>query len=120
MRSRTTCALVVVVLTTLLLDPGIARAQGVAPDPARPDGGAVQHGAQPDPGAVRPGTPDGDAPSAATGQLLRRPERRVLGLPVTAVLVIGGVIVGLLVLGWIVVPASRRRDRARGGGTYGR
>ncbi|HXH82761.1 MAG TPA: hypothetical protein VNN07_07520 [Candidatus Tectomicrobia bacterium] len=112
-------------LATLLLDPALAGAQytpapgdrgtrGAGPDP-------VQHGAQPNPQEVRPGSAEGDAPSAAAGRLVRDPdERRILGLPVTAALVVAGVVIALLVLAGIVIPNARRRQRARGGGTYGR
>ena len=72
------------------------------------------------PGEVRPGNAAGDAPSAAAGDLVTRQERRVLGLPVTTALVLAGVVVTLLVVAGIVIPGARRRDRARGGGTYGR
>jgi hypothetical protein len=43
-------------------------------------------------------------------------DRRILGLPVNAALVIGGALVMLFVLAG-VIPARRRR-RARGNGTY--
>src|SRR5581483_1829309 len=69
---------------------GMAGAAGPAPAGAASGGAAaVQHGAQPNPGEVRPGSPQGDAPSETAGAL-SRPEqaRRVLGLPVTAALVI--------------------------------
>ena len=80
---------------------------------------AVQHGAQPNSQEVRPGTPEGDAPSAAVGSLERdRVERRILGLPVTALLVIGGALIVLLTLGSVVIPRARRRRQARGGGSY--
>jgi hypothetical protein len=70
---------------------------------------------------VRLGNRDGDSPSAAAGVVARDPVvRRIFGLPVTTALVIGAVIVGLVVIGALVIPAARRRDRARGGGTYGR
>ncbi|HEY3066295.1 MAG TPA: hypothetical protein VGL09_10930 [Methylomirabilota bacterium] len=93
-----------------------------APGSAGPkDSGAVQHGAQPNAGEVRAGNRDGDSPSASAGVLARDPVvRRIFGLPVTTVLVIGAVILGLLVLGGLAIPAARRRDQARGGGTYGR
>jgi hypothetical protein len=69
---------------------------------------------------VRPGSRDGDAPSAAAGDLVRKPaQRRVLGLPVSTVLLLGGVIVALGVIGGLVIPGMRRREKARGGGTYG-
>jgi hypothetical protein len=104
----------------LLTAPGVASATGALPPPAKPDKAPVEHGARPDPQAVRPGSPDGDAPSSSVGTVIREPELRILGLPVNAVLLIGGVIVTLLIVAWIVAPPSRRRDRARGGGTYGR
>jgi hypothetical protein len=91
-----------------------------APGSAGPGPGVVQRGQQPNPAEVRPGSPDGDTPSAAAGQLVHDPEvRRVLGLPVNAALIIGGILMALLVLAWFVIPAARREHRARGGGTYG-
>ncbi len=60
-------------------------------------------------------------PSASAGRLARDPvERRVLGLPVTAALVIAAVILGLLAIAGLVLPGARRRRQARGGGTYDR
>jgi len=47
-------------------------------------------------------------------------QRRILGLPVTTALVVAGVVIALLVVAGIVIPGARRRQRARGGGTYGR
>ena len=92
----------------------------VAPPPAKSDDAPVQHGAAPNPFEVRPGSPQGDAPSAAVGTLERQNvERRVLGLPVTAALVIAAALVAILAVIGVVVPRARRRDRARGGGTYG-
>ena len=61
----------------------------------------------------------GDTPSAAAGELMTRPARRVLGLPVDAALIIVGVLVVLALFAGVVIPGARRRDRARGGGTYG-
>jgi hypothetical protein len=81
---------------------------------------AVQHGAQPNPEEVRPASPDGDAPSAAAGDLRSRQERRILGLPVSAALLIGGALVVLLLAAGVVLPRARRRERAQGGGTFGR
>jgi hypothetical protein len=92
-----------------------------APGAAGPkDSGVVQRGTQPNAAEVRPGNRDGDAPSAAAGDLVNRPARRILGLPVDAALLIAGAIVVLAVVAGIVIPGARRRDRARGGGTYGR
>jgi hypothetical protein len=80
----------------------------------------VQHGAQPNPQEVRPGSPDGDSPSATAGEVVRREEtRRVLGLPVNAVLVIAGALLALLGLAGVLLPRSRRAAEARGNGTYG-
>ena len=91
----------------------------VAP-PAKPDKAPVEHGSRPDPGAVRPGSRDGDQPSAAAGDLVRQDrDRRVFGLPVSTALVIGGALVALLVLAGTIIPRARRRREAQGGGTYG-
>jgi hypothetical protein len=85
------------------------------------DGSAVQHGAQPNPAEVRPGNRDGDAPSASVGTVVNDPvERRVLGLPITTAMVIGGVILAIVVLGGVAIPRARRGARGQGGGTYGR
>jgi len=98
---------------------GMNREQN-APGAAGPkDSGVVQRGAQPNPAEVRPGNRDGDAPSAAAGELVPRPARRILGLPVDAALIIAGVLVVLALFAGVVIPGARRRDRARGGGTYG-
>jgi hypothetical protein len=98
---------------------GMNREQN-APGAAGPkDSGVVQRGGQPNPAEVRPGNRDGDAPSAAAGELMPRPARRILGLPVDAALIIAGVLVVLALFAGIVIPGARRRDRARGGGTYG-
>ena len=105
-------------LALLSVSVGVAAGQ-VVPPPAKSDRDAVQHGTQPNPGEVRPGTTEGDAPSAATGDLVARQPRRVLGLPVTTALVLAGLILALLVVAGIVIPSANRRRRARGGGTYG-
>ena len=98
---------------------GMNREQN-APGSAGPkDSGVVQRGAQPNPAEVRPGNRDGDAPSAAAGDLVTRPARRILGLPVDAALIIAGVLVVLALVAGVVIPGARRRDCARGGGTYG-
>jgi len=111
-------AFVLVLVTPAFAQPTDSR---LAPPPAKSDNRPVQHGARPNPEEVRPGSPQGDAPSAAVGTLERdRVERRVLGLPVTAVLVIGAALVAILALAGVVIPRARRRDRARGGGSYGR
>ncbi|HSE92680.1 MAG TPA: hypothetical protein VLF19_05190 [Methylomirabilota bacterium] len=103
-------ALTLMLVGTGLSSPDIAAAQ------------AVQHGAQPNPEEVRPANPDGDSPSAAAGSLRDTRERRILilGLPVNAVLLIAGVLVVLLLAAGAVLPRARRRERARGGGTFGR
>ena len=92
----------------------------VVPPPAKSDRDAVQHGSQPNPEEVRPGNRDGDAPSAAAGDLVTKPARRILGLPITTVLLLGGALLVLLVVAGIVIPEAHRRRRAEGGGTYGR
>jgi len=91
-----------------------------APGAAGPkDSGVVQRGTQPNAAEVRPGNREGDAPSASAGELVTRPGRRVLGLPIDAALVIAGVVIVLALIAGLVIPGARRRDRARGGGTYG-
>ena len=91
----------------------------VGPPPSGSDRDAVQHGAQPNPAEVRPGNRDGDAPSAAAGDLVTRPARRILGLAMSTVLLIGGVLVALLIVGWLVAPGTHRRRRAHPTGTDG-
>ena len=61
-------------------------------------------------------------PALAGAQDTKRlaPERRILGLPVTAVLVIAAVILGIVALAGLVLPRARPAARARGHGTYGR
>jgi hypothetical protein len=98
---------------------GVNREQGVPGSAGPRDDGVVQRGQQPNPAEVRPGSRDGDAPSAAAGELVSRPARRILGLPVTAALLIAGVLIVLALVAGLVIPGARRRDRARGGGTYG-
>jgi hypothetical protein len=109
------------VLIALLLSVLSATGQSAAqlPPPAKGTADAVQHGAQPNPDEVRPGSRDGDAPSAASGEIVHMPGHRVLGLPVNTILVIAGVLVVLMILGGLVIPGAGRRLAARGGGTYG-
>lgn len=98
---------------------GMNREQN-APGAAGPkDSGVVQRGTQPNPAEVRPGNRDGDAPSAASGELVPREGRRILGLPVDAALIIAGVLIVLALIAGLVIPGARRRDRAHGGGTWG-
>jgi hypothetical protein len=79
---------------------------------SQPRDGAAQRGSEPNAGEVRPGNRDGNAPSASAGTLLRGPvERRIFGLPVTAAIVIGGVIVALALAGSAI--QRRRRDARR-------
>ena len=86
---------------------------------SKPGGGAAQRGSEPNAGEVRPGNRDGNAPSASAGTLLRGPvERRIFGLPVTAAIVIGGVIVALALAGF-AIQRGRRAGRAQGN-AYGR
>ena len=110
-------SLLIGVLVSILGMTGQSAAQ--QPPPAKGNTDAVQHGAQPNPDEVRPGNRDGDAPSAAAGEIVRTPAHRVLGLPVNTVLVIAGALVVLLILAGLVIPSAGRRLRARGGGTYG-
>ena len=124
---------VIAAVLALLLSPTAAPAQNVPDRPAAgvnretgtpgsagpKDDGVVQHGAQPNAGEVRPGTPTGDHPSASAGALREKQTRRIFGLPVSAAILIGAVIVGILAIAGIVLPSSRRRARARGNGTYG-
>jgi hypothetical protein len=99
---------------------GVNREQG-APGSAGPKSdGVVQRGQQPNAAEVRPGNRDGDAPSASAGEVVRRPAQRIFGLPVTAALIIGAVLIGLVVVAGVIIPSARRRERAQGGGTYGR
>ena len=98
---------------------GMNREQNAPGAAGLKDRGVVQRGEQPNPGEVRPGNRDGDAPSAAGGELVTRPGRRILGLPVDAALLIAGLVIVLAVIAGVVIPGARRRDRARGGGTYG-
>lgn len=98
---------------------GMNREQG-APGSAGPkDRGVVQRGDQPNAAEVRPGNRDGDAPSAAAGDIVRHEPRRILGLPVNAAILIAGAVLLLVVIAGLILPGARRRDRARGGGTYG-
>jgi len=108
----------IAVLMGVLGVSGVSFAQ--LPPPAKGKGEPVEHGAQPNADEVRPGSRDGDTPSAAAGDIVSKPGRRVLGLPVNSVLVIAGVLVVLLIVAGIVIPSAGRRQRARGGGTYGR
>jgi hypothetical protein len=99
---------------------GVNREQGVPGSAGPKADGVVQRGQQPNAAEVRPGNRDGDAPSASAGDVVRRPAPRIFGLPVTAALLIGAVLVALLVVAGIIIPSARRRERAQGGGTYGR
>jgi hypothetical protein len=99
---------------------GVNREQG-APGSAGPKSdGVVQRGQQPNPAEVRPGNRDGDAPSASAGQVVERQAQRIFGLPVTAALLLGAALVALLIVAGVIIPSARRRERPRGGGTYGR
>jgi hypothetical protein len=108
--------LLALVALPLAIGPAVAQ---VAPPPAKSDREPVQHGAQPNAGEVRPGNAEGDAPSAAAGDLVTRQERRILGLPITTTLVLAGAILVLLAVAGVAIPSASRRRRARGGGSYG-
>ena len=98
---------------------GINRETG-SPGSAGPkEDGVVQRGSQPNAGEVRPGSRDGDHPSASAGELRPREAQRIFGLPVTAALVIAAAIIAIVAVAGFVVPQARRRA-ARGNGTYGR
>jgi hypothetical protein len=99
---------------------GVNREQGTPGSAGPKDDGVVQRGQQPNAAEVRPGNRDGDAPSAAAGSVVGRSDRRILGIPATAALIIGAVLVVLFVVGGVMIPAARRRERPQGGGTYGR
>ena len=115
-----------IAVTLLALVPALAQAQETRrPAPERssePNYGTGQNsGTGPGGQEVRPGSPDGDSPSASAGRIAKEPvERRILGLPVTAILVIAAVILGIVALAGVILPRTRRRARARGNGTYGR
>ena len=123
----------IAIALALLLSPGETPAQtppdrpaaGVNRDTGSPgsagpkDEGVVQRGGQPNAGEVRPGNRDGDQPSASAGELRQREAQRIFGLPISAALVIAGVIIAIVAIAGFVVPQSRRRA-ARGNGTYGR
>ena len=115
-----------IAVTLMVLVPALAGSQETK-RPAPERSSEPNYGTRPDSGTgpggqeIRPGSPDGDAPSASAGRVAKEPvERRILGLPVNAVLIIAAVIIGLIALAGLVVPSSRRRARARGNGTYGR
>jgi hypothetical protein len=99
---------------------GVNREQGVPGSAGPKSDGVVQRGQQPNAAEVRPGNRDGDAPSASAGDVVRRPAQRIFGLPVTAALLIGTVLIALVVVAGVIIPSARRRERPRGGGTYGR
>jgi hypothetical protein len=104
------------VVVTLVLVPALGWSAAADDRTGSP---AIQHGQQPNPGEVRPGSPQGNAPSETAGALVRQEQaRRVLGLPVAAALTIGAVLIVLLVAAGIAIPRARRRARARGGGSY--
>jgi hypothetical protein len=115
-----------IALTLFVFVPALTQAQEArrpAPERSSEPNYGTGHGAGTGPGGqeVRPGNRDGDAPSASAGRIAREPvERRILGLPVTTVLVIAAVILGLVALAGAVVPGARRRARARGNGNHGR
>ena len=87
----------------------LVAAEAAVAGPAKEDRSAVQHGAQPNPGEVRPPNRDGDSPSAAAGDLVPRPERRIFGLPANAALGIVGALIVIAALGAVAIPRSRRR-----------
>ncbi|MBM3219002.1 MAG: hypothetical protein FJZ38_10030 [Candidatus Rokubacteria bacterium] len=125
---------VIAAVVALLLSPGETPAQSApdrpaaginretgAPGSAGPkDDGVVQRGSQPNPGEVRPGSRDGDQPSASAGELQPRAARRIFGLPVTVALIVAAVIVAIVALAGFVIPERRRRARPDMGGRLSR
>lgn len=126
---------VIAAVVALLLSPGEVPAQAAPDRPAAginretgtpgsagpKEDGVVQRGNQPNAGEVRPGSRDGDQPSASAGELRQRERaRRIFGLPMTTALIIAAVIVAMLALAGAAMPAANRRRKARGNGTYGR
>ena len=115
-----------IAFTLLALVPALADAQDAKrPAPERSSepnyGTGRDSGTGPGGQEIRPGSSEGDAPSASAGRIAKEPvERRILGLPVTAVLVIAAVILGIVALTGLVLPRARRGTRTRGNGTYGR
>jgi hypothetical protein len=116
----------VIAVTLLALVPALAGAQDTkrsTPErSSEPNYGTGQDsGTGPGGQEIRPGSRDGDSPSASAGRIAKEPvERRILGLPVTAVLVIAGGILGIVALAGLVLPHARRGTRARGNGASGR
>jgi hypothetical protein len=85
----------------------------VAPDGRSTDLASPRTGSPPNAGEARLGSPDGNRPSRTAGTLVDEPvERRILGLPVTAI-VIAGVLLALVALAGIVIPRPGRRAHAR-------
>jgi hypothetical protein len=102
---------VVVLVLAAVLEVAMGRTSALEPTAAR-------HGAQPNAGEVRSGSRDGDSSSATAGTLERRAGRRVFGLPVTAALVIGAVLLGIVAMTGFLVPSVRRGYAACGHGAY--
>jgi len=108
---RTTRSRAVPRLTaTLLALIALAMAAGAAAVLAQQP---IQHGAQPNPGEVRPPSPEGNAPSPATGTLERGREPGKLlgmrtGLTVTLAVLVAVIVAGLIV-GGVRVYARRPR-----------
>jgi hypothetical protein len=106
--------LVLVFILILLTAANVAVGQYPASQgPAKEDKSAVQHGAQPNPNEVRPASPEGDSPSASAGELVRRSERRILGLPANAAVVIAGALIVIVAVGGLAIPRVRRYRSAR-------
>lgn len=74
----------------------------------------LQHGAQPNPQEVRPGSAEGDQPSASAGRLIREDRaRRILGLPVGTAILLGAILLVLVVVGGVLGLGARRRPEPR-------
>lgn len=107
----------IMTVVLLALIPAVAGAQEVTRSVSQQaiepnDGTGRDAGTGPDGQEARPGSPDGDYPSASAGRLTRSTAQwRILGLPVDALLVIGAVLLGLISLAGLVLPRPRRRAR---------
>ena len=125
---------VIAAVVALLLSPGEAPAQTAQTVPDRPaagvnretgapgsagpkEDGVVQRGGQPHAGEVRPGNRDGDQPSASAGEV-RQQTRQIFGLPITTAVILAALAIVIIALAGFILP-TRRRDKARGNGTYG-
>src|ERR1044071_7740964 len=87
-----------VVLAALLCMAGSVHAQGRPAAGLNREQGAPGAAGPKDHGVVRPGNRDGDAPAASAGTVVPRADHRVFGLPITAAMLIGAVLIVLFVV----------------------